>query len=160
MGWGTLKGRGRPGVWRADACEGHGALQITGRILGVSCWLLSAEETPNVLPSCGRGDCPRPQDFLHTHCLLRRYQAHSSDPLIPESQNSKSVARFAGSVRGPGALYMAGAVKGSCTRAFVLREHQVLSETHEPPTKDQNCGDFLAWRFSHPAAHLNPPEML
>uniref|UniRef100_A0AC11DMA8 Allograft inflammatory factor 1 like n=1 Tax=Ovis aries TaxID=9940 RepID=A0AC11DMA8_SHEEP len=69
--------------------------------------------------------------------------------------NSKSVARFAGSVRGPRGTVHGTLQSRAAARAFVLREHQVLSETHEPPTKDQNCGDFLAWRFSHPAAHLN-----
>lgn len=73
-------------------------------------------------------------------------------PLDPGGELQESVARFAGVSGDPGALYMARCSQGQL-QAFP-KEHQVLSETHEPPTKDQNCGDFLAWRFSHPAAHL------
>ena len=83
-GRGGLKGRGRSGVWKADACEGHRALQVTGRILAVSCWLFGAEDTPKVPPSCGRGDLLKATGLPCTHCLVRRCQAHSSDPLIPE----------------------------------------------------------------------------
>ena len=66
--------------------------------------------------------------------------------------------RFAGSAWVPLGTIHATFWSRSGPWAFVPKEHQVLSGTHEPPTKGQNCGDFLAWRFSHPAAHLNHPR--